>query len=157
MASQWSLPVHEHDTISAPGRQYTLLTGSSPIPQRRYKSRKGWPRPGAYWKAKTPSFGAVVVATSSPSNGDLWFWRRWGDDDHKPMRGCLLSCIWSTFWCMELVRARKNGREISNFRRAETTSFHRPNRCARKIEKKSKTVPQLKCEKYVKFVTQQQV
>ena len=31
---------------------------------------------------------------------------------------------------MELVRARQNGGEISNFLRAETTSFHRPKRCA---------------------------
>ena len=31
MASQRLLPVRKHDTISAPGRQYTLLIGSSPI------------------------------------------------------------------------------------------------------------------------------
>ena len=43
--------------------KYTLLTGSSPIQQGRYKSRKGWPRPGAYGKSKIFSVAAVVVAT----------------------------------------------------------------------------------------------
>ena len=140
MASQRSLPVREHDTISAPGRQCTLLTGSLLTQQGRYKNRKGWPSPGAYEKAKIPSFATVLAATSSKSNGHLWFWRRWGDDDHKPMWRCVLSCIWSAFCCVKLVRARRNGGEISHFRRAETTYFHRPNICAPKI---SKTIQRL--------------
>ena len=41
MASRQSLTVCEHGTINAPGRQYTLLTGSLPIQQGRYKRRKG--------------------------------------------------------------------------------------------------------------------
>ena len=44
----------------------------------------------------------------------------------------VLSHIWSNLWCVELVRARQNGWEIRHLRHAETTSFHRQNRCAPK-------------------------
>ena len=59
-----------------------------------------------------------------------------------------------------VVRARQNDGEISHFRRAETTSFHPPNRCAPKKpknNKKSKPFHDQKCKKYVKCVTQQLV
>ena len=89
MASWQLLPVNEHDTISAPGRQYTLLTGSLPIQQGRHKSsRKGWPRLGAFAKATIPSCAAVVVVMLYKSNWHPWFWRRLGDNDHGLMWGC---------------------------------------------------------------------
>ena len=65
MASRRLLPVREHDTINAPGWQYTLLTGSSPIQQGRYKSGKGWPWSGALKETKITSFPAVIVSPSS--------------------------------------------------------------------------------------------
>ena len=61
MASRRSLSAHEHETMNAPYRQDTILTGYSPIQQGRYKSRKGLPRPGAFGKAKIPSITAAVV------------------------------------------------------------------------------------------------
>ena len=75
----------------------------------------------------------VVVYPSSPSNGDPWFWTWWGNEDQDPIWGCVLSHIWSTFWCVEHASARRNGGWIYHFRRAETTFFHRPNRCAPKM------------------------
>ena len=69
----------------------------------------------------------AAVMTLSPGNGDPWFWSWRGNDEQEPIWGCVLSHIWSTFWCVELVRARRNGGEISHFRCAETASFHRPN------------------------------
>ena len=61
MVSRRSLSAHEHETMNAPCRQDTILTGSSPIQQGRYKSRKGLPRPGAFGKTKIPSITAAVV------------------------------------------------------------------------------------------------
>ena len=57
-------------------------------------------------------------------NGDPWFWRWWGDGDHEPIWGHVLSHIWSDFWYVELVRPRRNVGRISHFRCAETTTFH---------------------------------
>ena len=81
-----------------------------------------------------------------------WWW--WGGvvGGHELIWGHILSHVWSTFWCGELVRARQNGGEIGHFRRAETASFHRPNRCAPKI---SKTILRLKVRKMRKNCTQQ--
>ena len=47
--------------------------------------------------------------------------------------------------------ARRNSGEIRHFRRAETTSFHRQNRCAPEIRKISKTIPRLKVQKVSKI------
>ena len=102
MASWRSLSAHEHETMNAPCRKITILTGPSPIQQGRYKSRKGLPRLGPFGKAKFPSFAAIVVATSPQMTVGKQFWRRLGDDEHEPMRGCILSFIWSSFWCVEL-------------------------------------------------------
>ena len=64
MAYQRSLPVHEHETINAPGRQDVLLTGPTPTQKGRYKRGKGWPRPRAFENAKIPSFPAAVMSPS---------------------------------------------------------------------------------------------
>ena len=53
-----------------------------------------------------------------------------------------------------VVKARQNGRGISHFRRAETTSFHRPNRRA---SKSSMIKLRVKVQKVRKYVTQQLV
>ena len=47
--------------------------------------------------------------------------------------------------------ARQNGGEIRHFRRAETTSFHRQNRCAPEIRKNSRTILRLKGRKVRKI------
>ena len=69
MASRRSLS-HKHETMNAPYRQDKILTGSSPIQQRRYKNRKGLPRPGAFGKAKMTSITAALVMTSPATNGN---------------------------------------------------------------------------------------
>ena len=62
MVPQWSFSAHKHDTISAPGRQDTLLTGPLSMHKGRYKSRKGWSQPGVFGKAEIPSFPVVAVS-----------------------------------------------------------------------------------------------
>ena len=60
--------MHEHETINAPGRQDTLLTGPSRIHEGRYKSRKGWPWSGALVEAKITYLvwpGVVVESLSA--------------------------------------------------------------------------------------------
>ena len=59
-----TIVAREHETINAPCRQDTLLIGPSPTQKGRYKSKKGWPRLRAFWKAEIPSFAAVVVPWS---------------------------------------------------------------------------------------------
>ena len=155
MAPRRSLSVRKHDTINAPDRQYALLTGSRPFSKEYTKVVRVGHSQGHLGRRRSPRLPAVVVSPllwPCLSNGDPWFWRWWGDGDHELMWGCVLSCIWSAFWCVELVRVRQNGGEISHFRRAETMSFHRPIKqmCPKKW-KQSKTIPRLKLRKVRKI------
>ena len=91
-------------------QQYTLLAGSSPIRQGRYKSRKGWPRPGAFGKqgavAVSPLLWRcpqVTAVLDFEGDGRMMI----DDDDYGPMWRHVLS---------------HNSGGISHFRRAETST-----------------------------------
>ena len=145
---------YDHESVNHPvvacrcGRQYTLLTGPSSVQKGRYRRGKGWPRPGALGKAKTLSFLAVVLPPTwcrRPQATVILDFEGEGGGDHEPIWGHVLSQVWSTFWRVALVRVRRNGGEISHFRHAETTSFHRQNRFDPEVRKFSKTIPRLNC------------
>ena len=112
---------------------------------RKYNSRKGWPWSGALVETKITLFVAGRCYNVVPKQqwslilnviGGWWLWTHMGT--------CFVSHL-VDIWCVKLVSARRNDGGIRHFRRAETTSFHRPNRCAPKIEKHSKTIPRLNC------------
>ena len=77
-----------------------------------------------------------VVMTSSPSNGDPWFWTWWGNDDHPRthMGICFVAYLVELLIC-GANQGEAKWRRNQPFPPAKTTSFHRPNRCAPKISK----------------------
>ena len=131
MASRQPLPVNKHETTNAPGRQDVLLTGLTPTQKGRHKlgkGRLGMQRSTLFRRLSYRRRDCVVVQL------------KWSLILNVISRGMMTKNPYGVMFCREfdrllmcgatIVRERRNGGEISHFRRAETTSFHRPNRCA---------------------------
>ena len=88
----------------------------------------------------------TLIFPSSKLTDEKRFLRCFEDDDHGSKWRYVLSYIWLTFWCVELVRARQNDREISHSCRTEMASTSFKNRCAPEM---SKIIPWLKWVFYV--------